>query len=245
MYVGHPSFASVTQLTIMFFYLKISRYNRLTIGVYPLTTLYLLIISNLLEYLWAALRIISRSSDTEINPGPKSNALSRCFLTCHWNLNSISAHMFIKVSHLSANISVHKFDIICLSETYLNSEIPSDDENLEIPEYNLVGENHPSKGKRGGVCVYYTSLLPFKVFNVKYLQVSISFELRIGGKCCKFSCLYKFPSQTQDEFETCLKSVEVTLDKIHENNQFMTVVLGDFNAKSNNWYKARSLPLNK
>ena len=146
--------------------------------------------------------------------------------------------MFIKVSHLSANISVHKFDIICLSETYLNSEIPSDDENLEIPGYNLAGENHPSKGKRGGVCVYYTNLLPFKVFNVKYLQVSISFELRIGGKCCKFSCLYRFPSQTQDEFETCLKSVEVTLDKIHENNQFVTVVFGDFNAKSNNWYKA-------
>ena len=120
----------------------------------------------------------------------------------------------------------------------INSEIPSDDENLEIPGYNLVGENHPYKGKRGGVCVYYTSLLPFKIFNVKYLQVSISFELRIGGKCCKFSCLYRFPSQTQDEFETCLKSVEVTLDKIHENNQFMTVALGDFNAKSNNWYKA-------
>ena len=120
----------------------------------------------------------------------------------------------------------------------INSEIPSDDENLEIPGYNLVGENHPYKGKRAGVCVYYTSLLPFKVFNVKYLQVSISFELRIGGKCCKFSCVYRFPSQTQDESETCLKSVEVTLDKIHENNHFMTVVLGDFNAKSNNWYKA-------
>ena len=37
------------------------------------------------------------------------------------------------------------------------------------------------------------------------------------------------PSQTQDEFETFLKSVESTLDKIHENNLFMTVY--DFNAK--------------
>ena len=34
---------------------------------------------------------------------------------------------------LSACISVQKFDIICPSETYLNSEIPSDDKNLEIP----------------------------------------------------------------------------------------------------------------
>ena len=62
------------------------------------------------------------------------------------------------------------------------------------------------------------------------------FKLRIGGKFCKFSCLYRSPSQTQDEFEIFLKNFESTLDKIHENNQFMTVVLGDVNAKSNNWW---------
>ena len=40
--------------------------------------------------------------------------------------------MFTKVSLLSAYSSVHKFDIICFFETYLDSETPSDDENLEI-----------------------------------------------------------------------------------------------------------------
>ena len=193
---------------------------------------------NLLEYLWVASRIISLSGDIEINPGPKSYVLNRCFSICHWNLNSILAHMFTKVSLLSAYISVHKFDIICLSETYLNSEIPSNDENLEIAGYNLVREDHPSNSKRGGVCVYYKSSLPFRVINVEYLHESISFELRIGGKCCKFSCLYRSPSQTQDEFETFLKNFELNLDKIHENNLFMTVVLGGFNAKSSNWCKA-------
>ena len=97
--------------------------------------------------------------------------------------------MFTKVSLLSAYISVHKFDIICLSETYLNSEIPSDDQNLEIPGHNLVREDHPSNSKRGGACVYYKRSLPFRVINVKYLQESISFELRIGGKNCRFSWL--------------------------------------------------------
>ena len=42
----------------------------------------------------------------------------------------------------------------------------------------------------------------------------------------------------QDEFETFLKNFELTLEKIHKNNPFMIVVLGDFNAKSNNWCKA-------
>ena len=60
------------------------------------------------------------------------------------------------------------------------------------------------------------------------------FELRIGSKCCKFSCLDRSPSQKQDEFKTFLKNFESTLDKIHENNPFMTYVLGGFNAKSSN-----------
>ena len=63
--------------------------------------------------------------------------------------------MFAKVSLLSAYISVYKFDIICLSKTYLNSKTPPDDVNLEIVGYNIDGEDHPSNGKRGGVCVYY------------------------------------------------------------------------------------------
>ena len=85
-----------------------------------------------------------------------------------------------KCSLLSANSSVHKFDIICLSQTYLNSETPPDDKNLKIAWYNLVREDHPSNSKRGGVCVYYKSSLRFRVINVKYMQESVSFELRIG-----------------------------------------------------------------
>ena len=109
---------------------------------------------------------------------------------------------------------------------------------LEIAGYNLVREDHPSKRKRGGVCVYNKRSIPFRVINVKYLQDSISFELKIRVKCCNFSCLYRSPSETQDEFETFLNYFELTLDKIDENNLLMTVVLGDFNAKSNSWCKA-------
>ena len=75
--------------------------------------------------------------------------------------------MFTKVSLLSAYISVNKFDIICLSETYLNSKIPSDDKNLEMPGYNLVREDYPSNSKRGGICVYYKSSLPFRVIDLQ------------------------------------------------------------------------------
>ena len=61
---------------------------------------------------------------------------------------------------------------------------------METPGYNLVKVYHPSNSKCGAVYVYYKSLHPFKVTNIKYFQQSISFELRIGGKCFKFRCTY-------------------------------------------------------
>ena len=47
-----------------------------------------------------------------------------------------------KLFLLRAYIAVHKFDVICFSETYLDSTLASDDENLEITHYNLVRSDH-------------------------------------------------------------------------------------------------------
>ena len=70
---------------------------------------------------WSIPFSISLSGDTETNPGPKPIAGQR-FSICHWNLNSILVHNFTKISVLTAYVLVHDFDIICLSETCLNSE---------------------------------------------------------------------------------------------------------------------------
>ena len=61
---------------IFFNFKKCRKINRKT-GVYLFTTIYLLILSNLLEHLWVGSRITSLSGDVEINPGPKLNALNQ------------------------------------------------------------------------------------------------------------------------------------------------------------------------
>ena len=64
--------------------------------------------------------IIILSGDIEMNPGLKSNLFSnQGLIICHCNLSSMLVHMYTKVSFLPAYISIHKFDIIYLSETYL------------------------------------------------------------------------------------------------------------------------------
>ena len=91
---------------------------------------------------WLYSLLILLSADVELNPGPKRASTSNISI-CHWNLNSISAHNYIKLFLLKAYIAIHKFDIICLSETYLDSSTTSDDDNLAISGYNLIRSRSP------------------------------------------------------------------------------------------------------
>ena len=85
-------------------------------------------------------------------------------------------------------------DIICLSETYLDSTIQSDNDNLEIPGYNLVRSDHPSNNKRGGVCIYYKASLPLRVINICFLQECIIFEEMIRDQQCNLERSWKLPT---------------------------------------------------
>ena len=67
---------------------------------------------------------------------------------CHWNLNGVAAHEFIKVLLLQGYITERNFDIICLSETFLNSSLDSEDDKLKIKGYNLIRSGHLKKRRR-------------------------------------------------------------------------------------------------
>ena len=76
-----------------------------------------------------------------------------------------------------------------------------------------------------------------KFLAIQYLQECINFEIRIGGKLCRFVSSYRSLSQSQDDFEAFANSFELHIDTVTANNTFLTVVLGDFNTKSNLWCK--------
>ena len=128
---------------------------------------------------------------------------------------------------LRAYISVNKFDIICLSETYLDSSILSNDGNLEVPVYNLARADNPNNTKRGGVCIYYLNSLPLKVLDIQFLNEGINFEINIGGQVRNFLCLYRSPSETRETFETFADNLELTLDTLINNNLFLIAATGD------------------
>ena len=59
----------------------------------------------------------------------------------------------------------------------------------------------------------------------------------IGGKLCRFFSLYRSPNHLEDDFESFVNSFELNIDAVTVNNPFLTIVLGDFNVKSNLWFK--------
>ena len=193
------------------------------------------------HHIWVCPILITLCGDIEKNPGPKPSSCDS-FSICHWNLKSISVHNFIKISLLHAYVSTHHFDILCLLETYLDSHISSNDNNLTIPGYDLYIADHPSNVKlvgewRGGDCIYRNFLL-LKLIDIQYLQECINFELKIRENYVISLFYIVHQTNLKNEFETFLKNFELNLDTILANNPFLTVFLGDFNAKSSLWCKS-------
>ena len=147
------------------------------------------------------------------NPGPKPSS-NQSFLICQWNLNSISAHNYIKISLLRAYVSSHKFDVICISETYLDSDASHNDNNVKIAGYKLIRADQPSNTKRGGVRIYYKHSFAFRLLNIHYLKKCMNFELSFRGKIFNFISLYRLSSQSSDTLEDFVDNFKLNLDKI-------------------------------
>ena len=90
--------------------------------------------------------------DIESNPGPKiKTKKENLFSCCHWNVNNLLAHN--KLAMLEAYSVAHKYNVICTSESYLDSTVPLDDKSLSLKGYNLTCADHPDNAKREGVCM--------------------------------------------------------------------------------------------
>ena len=68
----------------------------------------------------------------------------------------------MKNSNFALSVT-HDYDIICLSETFLDSSISNDDERINIKGYNLLRADHPSNKKEGAfVCIIRNTFLLLK-----------------------------------------------------------------------------------
>ena len=198
---------------------------RTVIGIYELT--YLSFIFMLLL-----------SGDIETNPGPKA-AQFKSLTICHWNLNSLWVDGFAKLGQITAFLTVRNFDIFCISETFLDSTIASDDPRLVLEGYSIIRSDHTSNSKRGGVCIYYKSHLPLvQRSDLTNLDECIVCELQNSrSKRVFITALYRSPSQSSEQFLLFKDKLELTVENINQCSPYLSLLLGDFNVRNSDWWE--------
>ena len=107
----------------------------------------------------------------------------------------MAARSVIKVALLEAYFCVHEMDITCLSERFLDSSVPSYNNNLQNPGNRSARADHETRKSS----YVLQKFLRTKLIDVEYLHESLNFELRF--EICKFLSLYRLPSQNKDDFE--------------------------------------------
>ena len=125
--------------------------------------------------------------------------------------------------------------MICLSESFLDSSILTESNNLRINGYKMVRADHPNNLKREGVCAYVRETLPFLNFSNSYLSECLTLEVTISNRKGYVITLYRSPSQTSDEFQSFISNLEKLLININSFDPHLVILLGDFNAKSKSW----------
>ena len=145
---------------------KIAQQSMLMVHInkkFLISCFYLFFSCSYLYHIWLFPRLMDLSGDIEKNLGPLQDFsqrfsighsdASQCWYlrkprsftgllsnVLYWPLesNSLAKHNFTKVALLKAYYSVQRFNIFCISETYLNSSITGDDESLQISGYDLI-----------------------------------------------------------------------------------------------------------
>ena len=185
---------------------------------------------NLLYSQWVISTFILLSGDVELNPGPETLKF------CCWNLNSISAHDFLRVSLIEAYNSIYNYDLIGIAETHLDDSV--DQERLILKGYEFINCNHPLNSKRGGVGLYVKDSLPKKERpDIATLPESIVCELNLDRKKYFFVVVYRSPSQDQQEFDNFMNNFELMLSKMSAEEPYAVIITGDFNCRSPQWWE--------
>ena len=179
---------------------------------------------------WLVFSTIMLSGDVETNPGPETLDF------CCWNLNSISAHDFLRVSLIEAYNSVYNYDLIGIVETHLDSNV--EEERLALNGYSFIKDNHAQNVKRDGVGLYNRdSLASKRRSDLVTLPECIVYEIQLNRKKYFFTVIYRSPSQDQSESDNFTINFELMLSKMYAENPFCVIITGDLNCRSAQWWK--------
>ena len=168
--------------------------------------------------------------DIELQPGPQEH-----LRIAHWNLNSLVAHNFSRVSLLQAYMAHHQLHIAAISESALTREIQ--DACIDIPGYSHIRYDLEGSDTHGGVIIYFRNdLAVINRTDLPSPSYTLTLEISINRRKIFFVHSYRKAGQTSAEAKVFANKYNDLLEKISEISSYATMIIGDFNAHHKEWY---------
>ena len=146
------------------------------------------------------------------------------FIAVHWNINSILTEG--RLEELIENVNTLKCHVVILTESKLDSSIPSN--LLSIPGFHEPLRR--DRNRHGGGCLVYVSqLLTFK----QQVQIqsdffeNISVDVRVREKVYSINCYYRPPNA--DNHESFLFETEQMLCRLNKHKAHTKLIMSDLN----------------
>ena len=90
--------------------------------------------------------------------------------------------------------------------------------------------------KKGGGFIHYKETLALKMISIPYLNKGLLCEVTIGSSKCIIGTVHRSPWQNSNEFESFLSNFEFLLQDISSHNLYLTLLVGDYNARNTKWW---------
>jgi hypothetical protein len=126
-----------------------------------------------------------------------------------------------------------KFDIICLTETWLKENV--EDEVVKINGYSIERKDRPSRG--GGVAIYFKDTLPIRRRqDLEHSSVEILWVELMQKPCSTFiGVCYRPPNQTTENRDQFIEILADSITKFTTINHNGIFIVGDFNDRRQSW----------
>ena len=178
----------------------------------------------LTQYCFLAVLVLL-AGDIEPNPGWNRPALSQQpgLKIAHLNIRSLPGHL----DEFRILMKDNPFDIMCLTETWLNSS--DTDDELLIDGYNLIRNDRKTAHRGGGSAIYYNSKLWARQrtdlssdLNIEATWLEVTFPNRSKMLVCSTYCPDK------DSYQDYKSNLEIMLERASEES-IEQMYIGDLN----------------
>ena len=183
---------------------------------------------NLIFFVSVLQVLLFLSGTVELNPGPVSPQKKLSFAV--WNL---PARDFARIPLIESLQNINDFDMFDVCESMLTSNILNEDIYINGFSPEPFRSDKGLNTRNGGICLYFKESLPIKERrDLEIIPETIVAEIKLIRKKIFVVLSHCQPNISIGEFNEYLNSLEKNHESIRKDNSYVSILYGDFNAKS-------------